>query len=107
MEYNQFKNEWRDAMVFSTIDFDLDDTLNELYTEYKYALQTYGKNYTVKQWCEFFHSECDLDKHPYMLKDKAMNTHHANGLKNMANKFRNNNGLPLIPLIDPPNQKTR
>jgi len=104
MDYNQFKNEWRDAMVFSTVDFDLDETLNELYAEYKDGLKTYGKNYTVKQWCEFFHAECDLDKHPYMLKGKAINTHHGNGLKEMANKFRKNNGLPLIPLITPPSK---
>ena len=54
---------------------------------------------SVKQWCEFFYVDCDLDQHPYMLKEKALKTKHGNSLKEMANEFRKNNGLPLIPLI--------
>jgi len=99
MDFNQFKIEWADAMVYKPADFDYAETMHDLYVEFKISWQSYGKNYTVKQWCEFFHQDCDLDNHPYMLKEKAMQTHHGNSLKEMANVFRKNNGLPLIPLI--------
>ena len=99
MNFEHFKKEWADAMVYKPADFDFEETMHELYIEFKDGLQSYGKNFTVKQWCEFFHQDCDLDQHPYMLKEKALQTHHGNGLKEMANKFRKNAGLPPIPLI--------
>lgn len=100
MDFQQFKKEWADAMVYTPKEFDYETTMHELYIEYKDGLNSYGKNFTVKKWCEFFHQDCDLDIHPYMLKEKAMQTHHSNSLREIANNFRKNNGLPLLPMID-------
>jgi hypothetical protein len=100
MDFQQFKKEWADAMVYKPKDFDYENTMHELYIEYKESLRNWAKGMTVKQWCEFFHEDCDLDQHPYMLKERALKTKHGNGLKEMANRFRNGVGLPPIPLID-------
>lgn len=100
MDFQQFKKEWADTMVYCPADFDCEETMHELYIEYKESLQGYGRNMSVKQWCEFFHAECDLDRHPYMIKSKALQTRHGNGLKKLANEYRKNVGLPLIPLIN-------
>jgi hypothetical protein len=100
MSFDQFKKEWSDAMVYNPNEFDYENKMHELYIEYKEGLESYGKNFSVSQWCYFFHQDCDLDTHPYMIKSKAINTHHGNGLKEFANRFRKNTGLPLIPLID-------
>lgn len=100
MDFQQFKNEWADTMVYKPKDFDYENTMHELYIEYKEALSGHGRNMSVKQWCEFFHAECDLDQHPYMIKEKALKTKHGNSLKEMANKFRRSFGLPPITLID-------
>ena len=100
MNYEQFKKEWKDAMVYAPSKFDVEQTLNDFYTEYKISFSGYGKGMTVKQWCDFFFPDNDLDTHPYMLKNKALKTKHGNGLKKMANEFRKNTGLPPIPLIE-------
>jgi hypothetical protein len=99
MDFQKFKKEWADTMVYKPTDFDYEETMHELYVEYKESLNGYGSSMSVKEWCEFFHAECDLDQHPYMLKEKALQTHHGNGLKEMANQFRKNVGLSPIPLI--------
>ena len=88
INFEQFKEQWASEMVYDRSMFDIEETMHELYIEYKDALKSYGKDFTVKQWCEFFHQECDLDKHPYMLKDKALQTHHGNSIKQMANRYR-------------------
>lgn len=102
MDFQQFKKEWAETMVYKPKEFDFENTMHELYIEFKDGLLTCGKGFSVKQWCEFFHADCDLDQHYYMLKDKALQTHHGNGLKEMANRFRKNKSLPLIPLINKP-----
>lgn len=102
MDFQHFKKEWAGAMVYNPKEFDYENTMHELYIDYKDGLQSYGINFTVKKWCDFFHAECDLDSHPYMLKEKALQTHHGNGLKEMANRFRKNACLPPIPLITKP-----
>jgi len=81
MDFKQFKTEWADAMVYRPAEFDYEETMHELYIEYKDAMNSYGKGMSVKQWCEFFHIDCDLDQHPYMLKSKALDSKHGNGLK--------------------------
>ncbi len=99
MSFQQFKKEWSDAMVYNHNEFDYENTMHELYVEYKEALNSYGRNMSVKEWCHFFHKECDLDQHPYMIKEKALNTKHGNSLKEIANRFRKSVGLPPIPLF--------
>lgn len=99
MDFKQFQKEWKDVMVFKPSEFDVEQTLNDFYTEYKTSLNNYGKDMTVKEWCEFFFEDFDLDDHPYMIKEKAMKTHHSNSLREMANEYRKKVGLPLIPLV--------
>lgn len=99
MNFEQFKREWKEMMVYTTIDFDFNNAIQDLYVEYSTSLNTYGKGMSVREWCEFFHADCDLDEYPYMIKTKALKTHHANGLKELANQFRKSVGEPLLPLI--------
>ena len=98
LNYEQFKKEWKDVMVYKPSDFDFEQTLNDYYTEYKTS-SDYAKGFTVKEWCEFFFSEFDLDKHPYMLKDKALKSKHSNGLRKMANESRKMKGMKPLPMI--------
>ena len=70
MNFEQFKKEWADTMVYKPSEFDYNETMHELYIEYKESLNGYGSNMSVKEWCEFFHAESDLGKSPYMLKSK-------------------------------------
>lgn len=98
MTFEQFVKEWKDAMVFKPAEFDVEATLNDIYIDYKNTVQ----HETVKEWCNFFFADCDLDTHPYMIKSIAINTHHANNLKKTANIHRKRTGLPLIPLIKKP-----
>lgn len=102
MDFNEFKREWSDVMLHKPSEFDYEETLNELYAEYKLAIKNYDAGLTVKGWCNYFHADCDLDTHPYMLKSKAINTHHGNSLKIMSNKQRERVGIPLLPLIEKP-----
>lgn len=102
MNFEQFKKEWGDAMVYTPKEFDYENTMHELYIDYKQSANGYGNGMSVKQWCEFFHQDCDLDEHPYMLKEKAMKTHHSNSLREMANQHRQRMGLPPLPLIEKP-----
>jgi len=102
MDFEQFKNEWKNEMVYTTIDFDIEEELHELYIEYKEGLKCYGKDFSVKQWCEFFHQDCDLDIHPYMLKSKALKSHHSNSLRKAANMYRKRVGLPELEIINLP-----
>lgn len=95
MDFNQFKKEWCEAMVYKPSEFDYENTMHELYVEYKH----FNEGMPIRQWCEFFHAECDLDTHPYMLKHKALGTNHGNGLKQMANKWRESVGIKPIDLI--------
>ena len=99
MNFNQFVREWKESMVYNPDSFDFEETLNELYIEYKYTVKKYA-GMGVKEWCEDWFAECDLDTHPYMLKAKALKTRHGNGLRELANKYRSSVGLPLLPLID-------
>ena len=99
MDFKQFKKEWADTMVYKPPAFDYEVTMHELYIEYKESLSGYGKNMSVKEWCEFFHADCDLDQHPYMLKEKALQTKHSNSLRELANRFRKGVGLSPISLI--------
>jgi hypothetical protein len=100
MNYKQFRQEWKDSMVYKPAEFDVEQTINDYYTEYKEALEHYCNGMSVKEWCEFFFADIDLDTHPYMLKEKALKTKHGNSLREMANEFRNRVGLPPFPLID-------
>lgn len=104
MNFNQFKKEWAGVMVYRPSEFDYENEMHDLYVEYKESLNGYGRNMSVREWCNFFHQDCDLDEHPYMLKEKALKTHHGNGLKTLANRLREKIGLPPIPLIDDPNR---
>ena len=99
MDFAQFKVEWADAMVYKPAEFDYENTMHELYIEYKESLHGYGVLMSVKEWCEFFHEGLDLDTHPFMLKSAALNSKHGNSLKEVANQWRAKNNLPLIPLI--------
>lgn len=85
MNYAQFKKEWKDNMAYrpSEID-DLEQLLNDYYTEYK-SDPMFSKM-TVKEWCEFYFAEFDLDTHPYMIKMKAISSKHADGLRDLINK---------------------
>ncbi len=102
MNFDRFKKEWADAMVYTPKEFDYENTMHELYIEYKQSNFGYLKGKTVSEWCEFFHQGCDLDEHPYMLKEKAMKTHHSNSLRQSANNHRQRVGLPPVPLIEEP-----
>jgi len=86
MDYNQFVTEWKDAMAYRLSEFDFDEDLNEHYIEYKESQENYGKGMTVKEWCEFFFADFDLDTHPYMLKEKAIKTRHGDSLKELASQ---------------------
>lgn len=68
MNFSQFKKEWQDVMLIMPSKFDVDQTLNDYYTEYKTS--AYGKGMTVMEWCNDYFSEFNLDNHPYMLKKK-------------------------------------
>ena len=101
MDFNQFCKEWKDCMVYKiSSDFDLIESLNEWYIEFKNCNSKLLKPYSVKEWCEFWFEDVDLDSHYYMLKNKALNSKHSNGLIEMANKYRSNMNLPLIKLHD-------
>lgn len=86
MNYNQFVTEWKDAMVYQPNKFDFDEDLNEHYIEYKESQDNYGKGMSVKEWCEFFFVDFDLDTHPYMLKEKAIKKKHGDGLRKLASQ---------------------
>jgi len=70
MDFKTFKKEWADAMVYNPKEFDYENTMHELYIHYKHALSLCAEGCTVIEWCTFFHNECNLYEHPYMLKQK-------------------------------------
>lgn len=97
MDFNQFKKEWAESMVYNPSKFDYDNTMHDLYVQYKESIICYSM--TVEEWCNFRHEDNDLDMHPYMLKSKALKTHHSNDLRKSANQFRKIAGLDLLELI--------
>ena len=109
MNYEQFKKEWKYAMVYNPSKFtqtrdgeDFDSCVQEAYITYKGGDEmspSYIEHYTVKEFCEDFYQDADLDTHPYMVKSKAIKTKHANGLISMAIKFRERMGIEKIPLM--------
>ncbi len=89
INFNSFKKQWADAMVYNPKEFNYENTMHSLYIEYKTnTFCGFPKCKTVKQFCDVFHQDCDLDEHPFMLKDKAMKTHHSNSLRESANMHR-------------------
>ena len=100
MNYKQFKKEWADAMVYKILDKEWhEEMLNDAYTTYKESCE-YHAGLSVLEWCEIQYQDVTLDTHSFMIKSKALETKHGNGLKVMANKYRKNMGLPLIDLIE-------
>lgn len=100
MNFQRFKKEWKEAMVYNPDECDIEQEINDYYTEYKDSLSKYGKGMSVKEWCEFYFYDFNLDDNPYMLKEEALKTKHGDGLKKLANQFRSNNNLPQIPLTN-------
>lgn len=73
MNFELFKKQWYDVMDLDpNIDKDTDmiEVLNEYYIEYKISLKTYGDDWTVKEWCEFFFFEFNKDEHNFWLKQQ-------------------------------------
>ena len=83
MNFEQFKKEWKEAMVYnpSRID-DLDDFFQEQYVNYKSDELGFSFDdiYNVKEFCDFFYMDADLDTHAYMIKSKAFESKHVKGL---------------------------
>jgi len=100
MNFEQFKNEWKQVMVYKPKKFDFEEEMHDLYIDFKEATSCNAVIKTVKEFCEFFFLGYDLDTHDYMLKDLALNTHHGNILKKSANEYRKSVGLPELHMIE-------
>lgn len=94
MNFEQFKKEWKDAMVYIPAKFDsFEDFMHDQYVIYKEKdneARCFYEIYTVKQWCDFFYMDWDLDTHQAMIKSKAIRSRHVKGLLDIINR-RNNN----------------
>lgn len=89
IKFEQFQKEWKEAMVYREHQFDdFDDFMQNQYVHYKSSeLEfTFDQIYNVKEFCDFFYMDADLDTHPYMIKDKALNSKHVKGLIDLANR---------------------
>lgn len=88
INFDQFEKEWKESMVYreSQID-DFDDFMQNQYVHYKSSELgfTFDQIYNVKEFCDFFYMDADLDTHPYMIKELAFNSKHVKGLIDLAN----------------------
>ncbi|MEE9451069.1 MAG: hypothetical protein V3V72_13550 [Ignavibacteriaceae bacterium] len=90
INFKDFKKDWCDAMVYKPKDFDsFDQFMQDQYVIYKEDDPDAGcfeEMYNVKEFCEFFYPDADLDTHPYMIKSKAFNSKHVKGLIDLINR---------------------
>ena len=91
INFNQFKSEWCNAMVYRPKSFieTFDQFIQDQFVIYKEDDPDAGcfeKEYNVKEFCDFFYPDADLDTHPYMIKDKALKSKHVKGLIDLINR---------------------
>lgn len=89
MTFEQFDKEWKDAMVYRENQFDdFSQFMQEQYVNYKSCELgfSFDEIYNVKEFCDFFYMDADLDTHNYMIKDLALNSKNVKGLIDLANK---------------------
>ncbi len=87
--FEQFQKEWKESMVYRETQFDdFGQFMQDQYVHYKSDELgfTFNQIYNVKEFCDFFYMDADLDTHPYMIKEKALNSKHVKGLIDLANK---------------------
>ena len=77
-----FKEQWKDNMVYKPSEFDVEQTLNDYYTEYK--SDPYFSKMSVKEFCETYFVDFNFNDHPYMIKSKAINSSWGDGLRKLA-----------------------
>ncbi len=92
INFDIFRKEWCDAMVYTPKKFKegFDQFLQDQYVIYKDNELGYRfiDVYSVKEFCEFFYLESDLDTHPYMIKSKAFDSKHVQGLIDLIKRRR-------------------
>lgn len=91
INFKQFCKEWKESMVYRESEIeDFDQFMQEQYVNYKIDDLdfTFDQIYTVKEFCDFFYMDADLDTHNYMIKSKALDSKHVKGLINLANKTK-------------------
>ena len=89
INFEQFKKEWCNAMVYRPKDYDsFTQFMQDQYVIYKEDELDFRfiDIYTVNEFCEFFYPDADLDTHPYMIKSKAFNSKHVKGLINLIKR---------------------
>ena len=88
--FKQFEKEWKEAMVYRESQIDgFSRFMQEQYVNYKGKELgfSFDEIYNVKEFCDFFYQDADLDTHPYMIKDKALDSKHIKGLINLAKRL--------------------
>lgn len=90
INFDVFTRQWCEAMVYSPKKFKegFGQFMQDQYVIYKDEELGFRfiDIYSVKEFCDFFYPDADLDTHPYMIKDKAFKSKHVKGLIDLINR---------------------